>query len=580
MKIHLLIMSGLLTASFASAQTLYYVDGGHGNDLNNGTTELSAWKTIQKACNAATPNSIVQIKVGTYYENIVVNVSGTTGNPVIFKNYQQDEVIIDGNGTSGSALLTIQDKSHLRFEGLVLQHLNKKEAKGILVESTANAANPVTDLYFKNISVSDINWTNNKATLPGANDNAQAFIAYGRGTSAAKAITNLVIDSCKFYNNIPGYSEVLSLDGNINGFTIKNNQVYDNMNIGIYVGGNYKECSVPALDHTRNGVIENNTCYNNVALYATSGGIYADGAQHVLIQKNRSYRNGYGIDLGCEENGSTDSITVINNLVYNNTDAGITVGGYTTQTTGQVNACIIRNNTLFRNDSAQNGSGEFYITKASNCIFENNIVYTNKQQVLLSVEKITPQTGNKFNYNCWYTPSNDSTDITVEWAGQSYSSFAAYRKGTSQDFSSLFKNPLISADFILSAASPCINAGNASTTLINGETDFMGRPRVSGVIDIGAYETTSIITGVNDVVKNKSGVFAYPNPFQTSTVIYSNTYLNNAVLEVYDLTGKRIREIKNVVGKQVTVQLSTGLYFYRLVQRNNIIATGKLISVD
>lgn len=583
MKKNLLFMIGLLIASHALAQTNYYVDNTSGNDLNNGTSETTAWKTIQKACNVATPNSIVQIKAGTYKENIVVTVSGTAGNPITFKNYQNDVVIIDGTGTTGETLLTIKDKSYLNFEHLTLKNLTKKDAKGILVESSATTATPVTSLYFKNIIVTNINWTANKATLPDYDDNAQPFIAYGRGTSADKAISNLVIDSCEFYNNIPGYSETMSIDGNINGFSIKNNLVHDNMNIGIYAGGNYGECSVPALDHARNGTIENNTCYNNVALYATSGGIYADGAQHVLIQKNRSYGNGYGIDIGCEENGSTDSITVINNLLYKNTDAGISIGGYTTATSGQVNGCVIRNNTLFQNDDAQNGSGEFYITKASNCVFENNIVYTNDQEVLMSLDTISPQTGNVFNYNCWYSPSNDPANITVEWREKSYNSFAAYKKGTSQDANSIFKNPAISPApaFNLLTGSPCINAGDPGTLIINGEKDYAGNPRVSATIDIGAYEVNSIITGVKDVHKNIVNVYAYPNPFQSETVIYLNTPLNNGTLEIYDISGKRMQTIQHISGRQIKLDglhLKNGIYIYKVIERSNVIATGKLIS--
>ena len=68
-----------------TGQTNYYVDGSAGNDLNSGTSLNNAWKTIQKACDVALPNSTIQIKTGTYRENIVVNVSGTAGNPITFK---------------------------------------------------------------------------------------------------------------------------------------------------------------------------------------------------------------------------------------------------------------------------------------------------------------------------------------------------------------------------------------------------------------------------------------------------------------------------------------------------------------
>lgn len=588
------LLALLLATQSATAQTNYFVDNANGNDLNNGTSLATAWKTIKKACNAATPNSIVQIKAGTYNENVVVNVSGTAGNPITFKNYNNDTVIIDGTGTSGTTLLTIKNKQYLNFENLTLQNLTKNNAQGILVESAASTTTPVTTLLFKNITVRNINWNSSRTKTPGSNNNAQPFIAYGRGTTADRAITNLVIDSCTFYNNITGYSESLSLDGNIDGFTIKNCLVHDNVNIGIYAGGNYGECSVPALDHTRDGTIENNTCYNNVAFYATSGGIYADGSKNVVIRRNICYGNGYGVEIGCEENGTTENITLIDNLIYANDDAGIAVGGYTTETTGQVLGCTIRNNTLFENDNGQNGSGELYITKASNCSFENNVLYANSQEILMSLENISPQTGNVFNYNCWYSPSGNPNNITVQWRATQYSSFSSYKTGASQDANSLYGNPRLTNPVLPNpnlyplSGSPCINAGDPSTVLVTGETDYAGHARVVGIIDIGAYESDSAATVISKAVQGYAAAAAgsvspasvYPNPFGSQTTVYLKTELQDGELTIWDATGKIVREVRNITGWQIRIDrndLRSGVYFYTIRKGNNRVAAGKLL---
>jgi hypothetical protein len=483
----------ILQDSSSTSGVTFYVDKTNGLDKNTGTSADQAWKTIQKACNSATPGSVVYIKGGTYNENIVVNVSGTATSPITFKNYNSDPVIVDGTGKSGSILLQIEDKSYLNFEGIVFQNVVKNGAKGILVECSSKGK--VTSLSFKKIVIRNIKWTSSATTLPGDEDNAQPFIVYGRGTTEANAITDLVVDSCEMYNNYTGFSEVLSIDGNVKGFTVTNNIVHDNTNIGIYAGGNYGECSVPSLDHARNGLIEKNICYKNVSSYATSGGIYADGSQNVVIRRNISCRNGYGIEVGAEENGTTENITVINNLVYKNQESGIAVGGWTTETTGQVLNSTFRNNTLYWNDSTNNGSGEFYITKASNCTFENNIVYSNKQNIFITVEKMSPQTSNKFNYNCYFSQSNSATNIEVNWRGKNYTSFVKYQSGSSQDKNSLYANPkltniaLTTPDFGLLPGSLCINGGNPSTVVSAGETDFMGNIRMAGGrIDIGAVE--------------------------------------------------------------------------------------------
>jgi hypothetical protein len=571
------LITFLLAIFHVTAQTNYYVDATNGNDNNNGASLGTAWKTIQKACNTAIPNSIVQIKAGTYHENIVVNVSGTTGNPIIFKNYPSEEVLIDGTGTSGIAMLSITNKSYLSFQSLTIQNKTAKDAQGILVETTGSAT--ATDLSFSNITIKNINWTNNATTIPTANDNAQGFIAYGRNGG----ITNLTIENAQIFNNILGFSEALSLDGNISGFVIKNCQVHDNTNIGIAAIGNYKTSSVPATDHARNGLIIRNTCYKNVSLYATSGGIYIDGGKNINIEKNNCYENGNGIELGCEENGATDSIVVKNNLIYNNQQVGIYVGGYTTKTTGQVLNSVIRNNTLFQNNYSKDGTGEVALSKASNCVFENNIFYTNSQNTLISADDISPQTGNAFNYNCWYTPSGDANDIHVNWKKNTYTTFAAYKTGIAQETNSFFKNPLLvtaslpTPDLHIVPASPCINTGDPATVISNGETDYNESPRKNSIIDMGAYELYPMGIFPAELVRS---FFCYPNPFTVQTTIFSSIELKNATLKIYNIPGQEILEEQGISGQQIIVKRSrliSGVYFYRIVQDEEVVATGKMV---
>lgn len=582
MKNIIIILIALLISLNTSAQTNYFVDDINGNDLNNGTSLATAWKTIQKACNAATPNSIVQIKAGTYNENVVVNISGTPGNSITLKNYLNDIVLIDGTGTSGTTMLTLTDKNYLNFHNLTIQNLTVNDAQGVLIETSGN--NSSTELSFKNITIKNINWTSNPLTIPTSSNNAQSFIAYGGNGG----ITNITIDSCKVFNNILGFSEAMTLDGNVDGFTIKNCEIHDNTNIGIDIAGNYQVSSNPTTDHARNGWLFNNTCYKNVSLVATSAGIYVDGGQNVLIEKNKCYENGNGIEIGCEENGTTNTIIVKNNLVYNNQEVGIYVGGYTTSTSGQVLDCIIRNNTLFKNNSLNDGTGEMNISKASNCVFENNIFYTNNQNVLFSVDSISPQTNNVFNYNCWFTPANDPNNITVNWRTATYSTFADYQTGISDEANSIYNNPdlvnpvLLALDLHLLPGSPCINSGNPGTVITTGELDYYGDARIIGSnIDIGASEFNAT-TGIKNAIKNTDQFSVYPNPFVSETTIFFNTELKNPELKIFNTLGQEIKEqnfkLKNV--QRIIIKrndLISGLYFYTITEENRLVATGKLI---
>jgi hypothetical protein len=344
------------------------------------------------------------------------------------------------------------------------------------------------------VVLKNINWTSNASTKPNSNQNAQPFIAFGYGAAQANAITNLVIDSCEFTGNITGFSESLSLDGNIDGFIITNNKVHDNSNIGIAAIGHYGVSSNAALDQSRNGLIRGNTCFNNKAGYATSGGIYVDGGKDIKIDRNITYQNGYGIEIGNEENGTASNITVTNNVIYLNEVTGIAIGGYDDGTTGQVTNCIIRNNSFFKNNTNNDGSGEFYMTKASNCTIGNNVFYTNSQNTLFSLENISPQTGNIIDYNDWFTQTGNASDITINWRTTGYASFTDYKTKTAQDAHSSFRDPLFMGigtvpDLHVKTGSPCLRTGNVSWITDAAEIDLDGKPRVvNGAVDMGAYQ--------------------------------------------------------------------------------------------
>ena len=342
----------------------YYVDKANGLDTNSGLSLAAPYKTIQKAASTAQAGSTIFIKAGTYNENLIINISGTATNPIIFRNYNSDLVNIDGTGTStanGTAMLQINGASHLEFRNLTIQNLLCQDANGILVFTNPSIGS--TNLKFINIAIHDIKWTPLSTTVPTANDNAHPFLVYGSGNTQASAITNILVEGCNIYNNVTGFSENLTHSGNVDGFVVQNNLVHDNNNIGIECEGNYGASATPSLDHARNGFVRNNKCYNNTCPYSTAAGIYVDGGWDIVVEQNESYNNSYGVEIGCEENGTTRNITVKNNIFYNNRDSGVYLGGYDIATTGQVLNTIIRNNSFFQNNSLNTSFGLLFGVK-------------------------------------------------------------------------------------------------------------------------------------------------------------------------------------------------------------------------
>ena len=93
------ILPLLLVPLLMEAQTFFVATTG--NDSGPGT-ELQPWRTIQKACTAATPGSTVFIRGGIYNEKVTLSVSGNATNGfVTFRNVEGETAILDGAGIAG-----------------------------------------------------------------------------------------------------------------------------------------------------------------------------------------------------------------------------------------------------------------------------------------------------------------------------------------------------------------------------------------------------------------------------------------------------------------------------------------------
>lgn len=550
----------------------YYVDKANGLDSNSGLSITTAFKTIQKAASTAQAGSTIFIKAGIYNENTIINISGTAANPIIFRNYNSDAVFLDGTGTStlpNTAMLQINGASHLEFRNLTIRNLLCPDANGILVFT--NPTIGTTNLKFINITIHDIKWTQLATTVPTTNDNAHPFLVYGSGNTQATAITNILVDGCNIYNNVTGFSENLTHSGNVDGFVVQNNLVHDNNNIGIECEGNYGASATSSLDHARNGVVKNNKCYNNTCPYSTAAGIYVDGGWDIVVEQNESYNNSYGVEVGCEENGTTKNITVKNNIFYNNRESGVYLGGYNPATTGQVLNTTIRNNSFFQNNSLNTSVGEIEISKASNCTISNNIFYVNNTKVLYNLNNVSPQTGITFNYNCYFTPNNNPNDIIIYYRAGGYTNFNSYKTTTGQDANSIYGNPsfvnsnLATLNMVLQSSSPCLNVGNPAS-LAQLEFDFLNNPRVVSVIDMGAYENQTILSA--KTFQTESQFSIYPNP--TTDIVNIVTKIDYDTVQIINSLGQKTDFLFSVSMLNLG-QMSDGIYKLLFLKEGKII---------
>jgi len=561
------------------SQTNYYVSN-NGNNSNSGTSAELAWQSINFAAQNSLlePGDTVNILAGMYNEQVEFTISGAPDYQITFKNYMNDEVMLSGSALPAyEYIMKIESREHIRIVGLKFQDYQQLDAIGLLIINSSYIY--IEDNEFTNIDYS----STAVGQTPSEDQNSQPIVVFGREPENINVSQGLVFLRNKIYDCETGWSEALSVNGNIEGFEIAYNEIYNNTNIGIVAIGYEGECPNPENDQARNGHIHHNIVRDNPSAYAECAGIYIDGAAQMNIENNILYNNDYGIEVGCENNGgisgaNANNIIVRNNLIYNNTYTGIALGGYDYPTSGYVEYVVINNNTLFNNDTENNYQGEMMISYTEYSIIENNIFYANNADNVLFTCANGANTVS-LNYNLFYTDSG-SDNIVIEWNGTEFNTFADYRAATTLDANSIFTDPLFvdnsftNPDLHLLPNSPAINAGNPS--LIPEGVDMDDEPRINqGRVDIGAdeyYTTTSIINSAKYKV-----LLCYPNPTlgQFKIDLSEN---NIQKITVADLSGK-VLITKTVFQQNSIIDLSeakNGIYIVR-IQTEKDIFTAKII---
>jgi hypothetical protein len=482
----------------AASATTYYV-ATNGLDTNAGTL-AAPWRTIQYAANTLAPGDIVLVRAGVFNEAVTVNVSGSsTNNLVTFQNYPGETAIVDGTGLEvppaqyAAGLFEFTNASYIVVQGFEIRNYQTNSAS--YVPAGIDITGAPHDLTFISNRVHNIAILNTSADA-----NAYGIAVHG---TLPQAISNLVFRGNEIYSNTLGQSETFSLDGNVNGFDISGNMVHDNNNIGLGFIGYEGVCSDPNQDYTRNGVCRSNLVWNisdasNPGYPAndfSADGIYVDGGSNVLIELNQVHDCDIGVELASEHHGHAARNCVCrDNLIWSNSTTGISIGGYSTSV-GETWNCVITHNTLYHNDTLQQGTGEFELqySPVSNT-FTHNILVANSQNLLLS-DYFTQNSNNTLDWNLYFAPGGSNASAWM-WKNDSYANWSAWRSGTANDSHSIFADPLFIdasvANFHLSLSSPALHAGDPSfQSLTNtaAETDIDLQPRITdGRTDIGADE--------------------------------------------------------------------------------------------
>lgn len=564
-KLFSIALVSLCIVTSLYGQTNYYVST-LGSDFNSGLSVANAWQTIQHAVDNIGPGAIVNILGGEYNERVEIFVSGTAAAPITIKNFDGNPAILDGTGASPNwdAMLAIFDQDYITIEGLVIRDNVKNDAQGILVEGDCQ------NITIRNNEIYNISYANAVDNAPCPSKNSQPIIVYG---TANNAITDLVIENNIIHDCNVGCSEGLAVNGYVDRFTVDRNKVYNINNIGIDIIGGEGTGPI-GNDFARGGFITNNEVYNCKSPYATAAGIYSDGATDIFIENNLVYDNQWGIEVGCENVGFTSFlVTVQNNFIYNNDDAGLSIGGFDFPGgSGKVVAASIINNTLYNNDKLLTGvggtTGDVNLSYTEFTTIGNNLVLSTNQDNLLLYEDNVNSPGLVMDYNLYYLLTNPGSP-EWEFGGTIYTSLAAFQTGTSLEANSIYADPqladLSTFDLHLSSSSPAIDAG--FNNYFNGLLDFDGDARILfGRIDIGADEFTGVISA-NDVNFEVSPICIEVLYDPTPTLVTLDGNFSDATIDILDATMTSIFTVPQSNGPYTidTSLLGAGTHFVRIM---------------
>lgn len=92
-------------------------------------------------------------------------------------------------------------------------------------------------------------------------------------------------------------------------------------------------------------------------------------------------------------------------------------------------------------------------------------------------------------------------------------------------------------------------------------------------------------TGIDNNIVNDDQIKLkiQPNPFSYKTTLHTDKILKDATLIVYNVFGQQVKQIKNISGQTIFFEredLSSGLYFIRMLEEDISIVVDKLFIVD
>lgn len=325
-----------------------------GDDKTADGSDAHPFTTISDALAVVKPGTTISVHAGTYQPfEVNAECSGTEKAPVTIRAAKEEKPVIQSKKAIGIHLINVDNFVISGLEVVGGTH-------GIYYESTPDQGEKVLEnITIQNCVVRNINGTHGICVYA-ANDKAP--------------VKNITMENCEVFDCRCDSSESTVFNGNIDGFTIRNNKIHNNDNIGIDMIGfegtakheNGYKGNPYDVDFARNGkcygnVIYGISTYGNKAYREGSGynlcagGIYVDGGQNIEIYNNFIYNCDIGIEVATEHSPKDNPLFHVSGVeVHDNIIAncqgycGLAFGGFNSSL-GLTVGCNFHNNTFIDN---------------------------------------------------------------------------------------------------------------------------------------------------------------------------------------------------------------------------------------
>lgn len=531
------VFFSLISSSWAA--TTYFV-ANNGNDLNNGTSVATPFKTIQKAMGKVVAGDTVYVRGGTYREEITAYRGGSAGNYVTVAGYEKEVPVIKGSEIVTGWTLhggNIWKKTAWKYnsqqvfvdlkDDTGLQQIGKPSSSYGSFEYPTPVGSGLSSMtagsfYYDPASYTLYVWlkdgsspnnhvmeasTKRRLFFMGASHFYLKGLAFRHTSSSAftkqGAAIELgsysIMDRCDVqYTDFTG----VTMGYLKTGAQVINSNISNNGNSGINGPGSYDfyiAGNIINRNNTRNfnalwhagGIKATTKAYgvvaNNEVGYNKGSGIwfdYANGGKAIVVKNNYVHDNGpkeAGIFMEVTKNAA-----IYNNVLANNERRGIYISAS--------DSMRVHNNTVDGTKGYAgvevNGMPRGTATLTNNTLY-NNIISngTSKYDLFIAKNNGTTILNNKSDYNNYYRAG------AVQLSnGSMYSALDAWKKATLLDQNSLNVNPTYvttattaATQLAVALTSPLVDAG---MLLSDVHSDFLDTTRLDAP-DIGAFETVS-----------------------------------------------------------------------------------------